>query len=99
MCEVLLPLVHSSDSDSTSTKFNSDLITNRHRVQLGLDNKETLRFGNRKMNRLLEVKSVSANTRLTDSKSNLAAKMYSESAKTVMTKAAFVTKRDKNSKL
>jgi hypothetical protein len=84
MCEVLLPLVHSSDLDVTSTEFNSDLITNRHRVQLGLDNKETLRFGNRKMKRLPEIKSVSANTRLTDSKSNLTAKVYSDSAKTVM---------------
>jgi preprotein translocase subunit SecD len=84
MCEVLLPLVHSLDSDATSTEFNSDLITNRHRVQLGLDNKETLRFGNRKMKRLPEIKSVSANTRLIDSKSNLTAKVYSDSAKTVM---------------
>jgi hypothetical protein len=99
MGEVLLPLVHSSDSDSTSTKFNSDLITKRHRVQLRLDNKETLRFGNRKMNRLPEFKSVSANTRLTDSKSNLTAKVYSDSAKTVMKKAAYVTKHDENSKL
>jgi hypothetical protein len=99
MCEVLLPLVHSSDSDSTSTEFNSDLITKRHRFQLGLHNKETLRFGNRKMNRLPEFKSISANTRLTDSKSNLAAKVYSGSAKIVMKKAAYVTKRDKNSKL
>jgi hypothetical protein len=79
-----LPLVHSSDSDSTSTEFNSDLITKRHRFQLGLDNKETLRFGNRKMNKLPEFKLVSANTRLTDSKSNLTAKVYSDAAKTVM---------------
>jgi hypothetical protein len=84
MWEVLLPLVHSSDSDSTSTEFNSDLITKRHRFQVGLDNKETLRFGNCKMNRLPEFKSVSANTRFTDSKSNFTAKVYSDSAKTVM---------------
>jgi hypothetical protein len=72
---------------------------NQHRIQLGLDNKETLRFGNRDMNRLPEFKSVSANTHLTDSKSNLTAKVYSDSAKTVIKKAAYVTKRDKNLKL
>jgi hypothetical protein len=94
-----LPLVHSSDSNSTSTEFNSDLITKRHRFQLGLDNKETLRFGNCKMNRLPEFKSVSANMRLTDFTSNLTAKVYSDLAKTVMKKAAYVTKHDKNSKL
>jgi hypothetical protein len=99
MCEVLLHLVHSSDSDATSTEFNSDLITKRHRFQLGLDNKEILKFGNCEMNRLPEFKSVSTNTRLTDSKSNLTAKVYSDSAKTVMKKAAYMTKRDKNSKL
>jgi hypothetical protein len=94
-----LPLVHSSDSDSTNTELNSDLITKRHRFQLGLDNKEILRFGNREMNRLPEFKSVSANTHLTDSKSNLTAKVYSNSAKTMIKKAAYVTKRDKNSNL
>jgi hypothetical protein len=99
MCEVSLPLVHSSDSDSTSTEFNSDLITKRHRFQLGLDNKETLRFGNRKMNRLPEFKSVLANTRLADSKSNLTAKLYFDLGKAVIKKVAYVTKRDKNSKL
>jgi hypothetical protein len=51
------------------------------------------------MNRLPEYKSVLANTRLTDSKSNLTAKVYSDSAKIVMKKVAYVTKYDKNSKL
>jgi hypothetical protein len=50
------------------------------------------------MNRLPEFKSVSANTRLTGSKPNLIAKVYSDLAKIVMKKAAYVTKRDKNSK-
>jgi hypothetical protein len=51
------------------------------------------------MKRLPEFKSVLANTRLSDSKSNLTAKVYSDSAKTVIKKVAYVTKRDKNSKL
>jgi hypothetical protein len=52
------------------------------------------------MKRLAENKSVSANTRSTDSKSNLTAKVYSYSAKTgIKKKVAYVTKRDKNLKL
>jgi hypothetical protein len=52
------------------------------------------------MKRLTENKSVSANTRLTDSKSNLTGKVYSDSAKIgIKKKIAYVTKRDKNSKL
>jgi hypothetical protein len=61
---------------------------NQHQIQLGLDNKETLRFGNREMNRLPKLKSVSANTHLTDSKSNLTAKLYSDSAKIVIKKGS-----------
>jgi hypothetical protein len=72
---------------------------NQHWIQVGLDNKETLWFGNREMNRLPEFKSVSANTHLTDSKSNLKTKVYFDSAKTVIKKAAYMTKSDKNSKL
>jgi hypothetical protein len=51
------------------------------------------------MNRLPEFKSVSANTRLTDFKSNLTTKVVSDSAKIVMKKVTYVTKHDKNSKL
>jgi hypothetical protein len=51
------------------------------------------------MNRIPEFKSVSTNTRLTNSKSNLTAKLYSDSAKTVIKKVAYMTKRDKNLKL
>jgi hypothetical protein len=51
------------------------------------------------MKRLPEFKSVSANTRLIDSKSNLTAKVYSDLAKKVIKKVAYVTKLDKNSKL
>jgi hypothetical protein len=72
---------------------------NQHRFQLGLDNKEALRFGNREMNRLPKFKSVSGNMRLTDSKLNLTAKVYSDSTKTVIKKAAYVAKRGKNLKL
>jgi hypothetical protein len=48
------------------------------------------------MNRLPEFKLVSANTRLTGSKSNLTAKLYSDSAKAVIKKVAYMNKRDKN---
>jgi hypothetical protein len=51
------------------------------------------------MKRLLEFKSVLTNTRLTNSKSNLTVKVYSDSAKIVIKKVAYATKRDKNSKL
>jgi hypothetical protein len=98
MWEVLLPLVHSLDLDSASTEFNLDLITKRHWFQLGLDNKETLRFGNRKMKKLPEFKLVSTNTRLTDSKSNLTASVFWVGQNSDE-KAVYVTKRDKNSKL
>jgi hypothetical protein len=37
--------------------------------------------------------------RLTDSKSNLTAKLYFDLGKAVIKKVAYVTKRDKNSKL
>jgi hypothetical protein len=85
---VLLPLLHSSDSDSISTDSNSDYITKRHSD-----------LANREMKRLPKFKSVSVNTRLTDCKSNLTAKVYSDVVKTVIKKVVYVTKRDKNSKL
>jgi hypothetical protein len=66
--EVLLPLLHSWDSIYIDS--NSDLITKRHSDS-----------ANREMKRLTENKSVSANTRLTNSKSNLIVKVYSDSTK------------------
>jgi hypothetical protein len=76
-----------------------ELRLNQYQFQLGLEDKEALRSSNREMNRLPEFKSVSAIMRLTNSMLSLIAKVYSASAKTEIKKAAYVTKRDKNSKL